>query len=678
MSAKAPFEVLIPERGRPDLLGDTLQALAAARAQIDVPHRVRVLVNGAPAGDYLDLQRQHADIQWSFVDAALGFHGAVTQLLQRTNAPWVYLLNSDMRLAEDALRTILPWRAPDVFAIASQIEWADRTRRREETGYTVPVRGPDGQLELHDRLPPDDSVRGHIYAGGGASLFQSAVLRRFLGISRAYQPFYFEDADWGLQAWAEGFAVLYCGASRATHVHRGTIGRYLPAAMIERIVRRNLEYFRWRYGDLFGAPRWHGGRGDRLRAWLRGLRPEHARARRRVCAAVDASPQHLPQQRYPHPQRWRKGLPRVLLVSPFALLPPAHGGARRIVELARASAAQVDWIALHDEGAPEPQSASPDDAVFRQIHPVMGRPDSTADPAARWQAHAHHALRAELSRMLKVLRPDLVCFEHIESIGLIETVDLPMPCIWTLHDAGRDLPQALQARVRATLSRVDALVLTTTQDLGYWQHRREVLIENGVRLPTQELTRSPDRGYLLLLAPLRYAANLQGLRLFLDQAWPNLQARYPWLRLRVLAGAQGERYWGEPTLPAGVELIAQPVDPASHYESALLALNPQGAIEGSALKLAEALAHRRVMVTTASGARGYEALQTPALVRTESVAAMVEACSALIEDPPARHRAEAQALPAITPWCWAPRGERLVALIAELGGAGSTAGQRVR
>lgn len=666
-AAGAAFSVLIPERGRPDLLAGTLAALAVARRGVAPRHQVRVLVNGAAESDYRELVQRHADVHWQFAARALGFHGAIGRLLAAVEEPWVYLLNSDMRLAPDALHAILPWRAEDVFAIASQIEFADRARRREETGYTVPARDADGQLELHDVLPVDVAVRGHLYAGGGASLFQTRPLRRYLARSNAYAPFYFEDADWSVQAWAEGLSVLFCPTSRAVHEHRATIGRYVPATTVERIVRRNLEHFRWRYGDLFGAPRWHGGHLDRLRALGRSLRGEHRRARRQVRASTTHGQlDGLHHQRYPHAARWRTGCARVLLVSPFAVLPPAHGGARRIVELARASSNAVDWILLHDEAGIAPQPAHVDDVCFREIHPIAGRPDAAEDVEARWDAHAHPTLRGALDRLITTRQPELIVFEHVECVGLIEQLDAVVPCMWTLHDAGRLLPPTAQSRVRAALGRVAALVLTTDQDRGYWQHPRERVIANGARLPVTAPAPATEGSDLLLLAPLRYPPNRDGLREFLRLAWPLLRARHPGLRLRVLGGDAASAIWGDQPLPAGVDLVDGAVDPTPHYASTLLALNPQSAIEGSALKVAEALAHGRVMVSTDSGARGYEALVSDALVRVPDVAAMATAVLDLLADPARRRAAEAAAPAAIAPWSWTRQAAQLVALIDSL------------
>ena len=80
-----------------------------------IEHRVRVLVNGAPAADYAALRRIHPDIEWSFSVSALGFHGAIAQLIASETHPWVYLLNSDMRVDVDALAVVVVEEFQHVF-----------------------------------------------------------------------------------------------------------------------------------------------------------------------------------------------------------------------------------------------------------------------------------------------------------------------------------------------------------------------------------------------------------------------------------------------------------------------------------------------------------------------------------------------------------------------------------
>src|SRR5690606_37799059 len=133
-----------------------------------------------------------------------------------------------------------------------------------------------------------------------------------------------------------------------------------------------------------------------------------------------------------------------------------------IIELVRATSRQIDWILLHDEASTTPvgQPAHADDALFRVIHPIGGRPPHEADSTSRWAAHAHPVLRRELARLVDLYRPEVVCVEFLECIELVESWRGP-PLVWTLHDAGRDLPAAERQRVQQALASVDKLVLTT-------------------------------------------------------------------------------------------------------------------------------------------------------------------------------------------------------------------------
>jgi len=250
------FAIVIPERGTPDLLDPCLASVRAAVAQLPVPVDIVVAQNGGDPAAYDALAARHPDVRWRHHRRALGFGGAVAMGLADVAQDWVYLLNSDMTLAPDTLAQLLPWRDDRTFAIASQIFFVDTARRREETGWTD-FAVTAGVTEHFDREPEGTAVRGHLYAGGGASLFRAARLRAYMATTASYAPFYFEDADWGVQAARDGLQVKFCPASRVRHVHRGTIGRYFPAGEIARIVRRNALQFELRHG--------FGGRADVLR-----------------------------------------------------------------------------------------------------------------------------------------------------------------------------------------------------------------------------------------------------------------------------------------------------------------------------------------------------------------------------------------------------------------------------
>lgn len=265
MPGRSGIGVLIPERGTPEHLAACLASLAEAARATTEAIAVRVVVNGCDPAPYADLAMHHPGVVWEFEPRALGYGGAIERGLQGIEQDWVYLLNSDMVLAPEALATLLPWRDDRTFAIASQIFFSDPDRRREETGWTD-FRISAGMTEHFDRTPEGKSVRGHLYAGGGASLFRTDLLRRYASATGMYAPFYFEDADWGVQAGRAGWAVKFCPASVVTHAHRATIGRFYEAAEIARIVRRNQLQFEARHG--------FGGRAKLLEGETRATRRE--------------------------------------------------------------------------------------------------------------------------------------------------------------------------------------------------------------------------------------------------------------------------------------------------------------------------------------------------------------------------------------------------------------------
>jgi GT2 family glycosyltransferase len=205
-------------------------------------------VNGSPRSAYGDLIHRHQRVRWIFCEAPLWFGGAVRRGLRAARYDWVYLLNNDMVLEASALSSLLPWRAPHVFGIASQIYFRDPSRRREETGWTV-CHQKDGVIEIMDDVASDDSiVRGTFYPGGGASLFRRNLLVQMVRHTSVYAPFYWEDVEWGTCAWRLGYESLYCPLSKAWHGHRQTNRKFFSELEIDRILNRNRFIFHLRNG----------------------------------------------------------------------------------------------------------------------------------------------------------------------------------------------------------------------------------------------------------------------------------------------------------------------------------------------------------------------------------------------------------------------------------------------
>lgn len=659
------LSVVIAERGTPDLLKKTLEALKRACEVLDEPCQVIVLVNGASNSDYIDLQGEFAGIIWRYVREPLGYGRAISAGLELAEHDWCYLLNSDMVLAPDALKQILVYRRPEVFAAASQIFFVDQNRRREETGWTD-FHDCAGAPEIYDRAPEESSlIRAHVYAGGGSSMYRTDILRRYVREAKDYSPFYWEDADWGARAWADGWQVLFCPDSHAYHHHRSTIGKYYDSVEIDRIVRRNAVLFDLR-NALTGQPpgaqmhrvaalpatsrRELSGAGVTLRAFNARLAVAKARSRRLAYDRLCADEWHAPA-----PPDNEQARPRLLLVSPFALYPPAHGGARRIAEIIRRVSLRFNVILLSDERSSYGEDSREWFSELYAVHLVEGRGDIEGEAplpmADRMNRHAWPGLRAELRRLTALYSPDIVQIEFLELAQLIEERSNHSRWILTLHDVEPDSVSATGG-LHDLLSKYDGVVTCTDDDRRLLDPIEATLVPNGAQDRRQNTSPSPEN-HLLFLGPFRYAPNRIGILSFIEVCWPELKRRFPDLQLTILCADASTDARTDPRFQQdGIELRERYEEPSDWLKRCSLTINPLTDTQGSSVKLIESLLARRACVSTVDGARGFTGSDLGGLVLAANVANMIEPIAALLGNMKLRHVLESSKLEHLDSFTW--------------------------
>ncbi|MBL0164112.1 MAG: glycosyltransferase [Xanthomonadales bacterium] len=663
------ISILIPERGTPELLSETLAAAVVAADAVAEPTQILVVVNGADESEYAALRSRWPQIEWLFHAQPLGYHGAIALGLRHVRHAWTYLLNSDMRLDPGALFELLGYRRSTVFAIASQIFLVDSSRRREETGWTDFNWRAD-RAEIYDRMPePGELARGNLYAGGGSSLFRTALLRCFVRDSRDYAPFYWEDADWGISAWAAGREVLFCPKSWAWHHHRATISRHYSADEIKRVIERNALLFDVRRGwsGLFPRALIHRitESDATTRSELRGLgvawRTFRSRLATRIAQRRGLRFDTLATHRYyspdPDPTRSR---PRVLMISPYAISPPVHGGARRVTELVERLAGSVDFFLLSDEQSLYSPASEKWLRHFRATYLVEGRGDSSDDQASlrqRLDRHAWPLLRDELKRLIELLSPDIVQVEFMELARLGENRAGSAKWILALHDvtlgSAQDDPE-FDTLQRALMSRFDAITVCSNEDAALLDHPCVSIVANGATRPERNPRPSPDTASLLFMGPFRYPQNRDGILEFLSTAWPELKRQFVNLRLTILAGRLPDDGADlDPRLmQSGVELVTRFVEPRYFLDQCSMTINPLMEIRGSALKLIESLLAGRMCVSTEAGARGFSDSHLSGLVTANTIAGMAEPIGRLLVDTACRHSSETSDAERLDAYSW--------------------------
>lgn len=680
------ISVVIPECANPELLGECLESVGRAAVILKEPVQVVIVVNGSSPYLYDHLRRRFPEAEWLFFDKPMGYSRAITQGIKRARHGWVYLLNNDVVMALDALIQVAQLRAAHVFAIASQIFFKDPNRRREETGWTD-FSWENGELVIFDALPEGQkTIRGTLYAGGGASLFQKALLERLLDSTHPYHPFYWEDVEWGVKAWKKGYASVFCPSSKVWHSHRATVNKFYPEYEVKRIFRRHQLQFRlrnrmpgdsnWRIVKAIARMDWKSFGKLALPSNMLRCVKSRFQALPFPCSGASLRYARLKYYRRVSPSARKK--PLIVLVSPYCIFPPFHGGAVRVYSLMRALSASYEFVVLSDEGTSYGMRAVQALLGYAaEIHLVAGRDLEVLakqEIVKRVRHHSTDALREELRRLAISRHPQAVIIEFMELAALVEEVPQAIPKVLSLHEVllgtGSEEKDSVQS---AWIRQYDATVVVSEEDQalmakgsngerslrGFSEAPPTWLVPNAVHLNSRYVPSQAAR--ILFVGPFRYPPNLNGIVLFLKCVYPLLLPLIENLELWVVGGsgalerAQNMEAFGQP----GVRLFEYVPDIHRMLQESTVTINPADGIRGSSLKVIESIASGRVCISTREGARGFLDSGFPSLVIRETIEEFASPLQNLLCDATSRHALEFPRRELLEEFTWTRSGQKL-------------------
>jgi len=650
--------VVIPNWNGRDLLEKYLPPLIRAM-QGHPDNEIIVVDNGSTDGSAAFVRERFPEARLLALPRNLGFGGGSNAGFRAAKNDIVVLLNSDMRVAEDFLAPLLKgFTHPDVFAVSCQIFFSDPGKRREETGLTQGW-WSHGMLRVRHREDGKvDRLFPCFYGGGGSCAFDRRKFLELGGFDELLKPFYLEDTDLGYRAWKRGWRVLYQPASHVWHEHRGTIGKTFSRSYIENVIRRNFVLFAWKniheparlaghflHGWTGALASWFGGesleRASLPALWGAFLRlPEAMRARwharceaevsdteafRRPMGAwfrdrFDAEPPHDP--------------PRVLMVSPYAILPPIHGGGvfmQQAVEQLRRLAPLHLLVMLdgeHERAAHEPlreQVASLEFLVRRQgktrgagsITPFAVR--EFADPELEWLLHREVLLHSidvvqlEYTQMAQYAGPcrRLVwaLFEHDVYFQSIARAMKGMG-LFARARAGFEYLRALRWELRA-LPQLDLIQTCTEENTRYLlsflpdlNGRIRHDLRAGIDASAYEFRPDGREPFsVLFLGSFRHRPNVEALDWLIRHVMPAVLRAEPRARLYV-AGAGAPEDHTLPDLGGAVRVVGFVEDVREPLGRYAVFACPILSGSGVRVKLLEAFAAGIPCVSTRLGAEG--------------------------------------------------------------------------
>jgi glycosyltransferase involved in cell wall biosynthesis len=220
--------------------------------------------------------------------------------------------------------------------------------------------------------------------------------------------------------------------------------------------------------------------------------------------------------------------------------------------------------------------------------------------------------------------------------------------------------------------RVDCVVTMSHKDeRAVSGAKRVACLPNGVDLDRFQPARvEPEPRRLLFIGSFAHLPNLLALEFFLRDVWPLLGGNFI---LHVIAGNRPEYYLDfhhrRVTLDlsqSNIELEGFVSDVRAAYRRAEIVLAPLTASAGTNIKVLEAMAMGRAIVSTPAGINGFDFVNGRELIVVESAQAMAEEILRLSSDAAARRKIEANAREAALQYDWKEIAEQQLRLYESL------------
>jgi glycosyltransferase involved in cell wall biosynthesis len=335
--------------------------------------------------------------------------------------------------------------------------------------------------------------------------------------------------------------------------------------------------------------------------------------------------------------------------------------------LMRAAAEDFDQVLAHftDELQPVPKDLLDICIEVVQVkrfgthaHPSTQRPDVVEE-------FDSPVLRAVLHQVVRKWRPAIAQLEFTQMAQYAADC-APARTIMVEHDITLDLYSQLIKQgddwethrqyerwvtfENQAWGNVDRVVTMSEKDRAAVGRPSAVVLVNGVDIERfQSSAREPDPRRILFIGSFAHLPNVMALAFFLREAWPVLDPLKP--LLHVIAGSRPEyfleRYADRIQLDIHqprVELEAFVADVRPAYERATVVVAPLLASAGTNIKIMEAMAMGKAIVSTPAGINGLSELENGRdVIVVNTGEEMAYAIAGLFDDPDTRRSIEHQA-----------------------------------
>ncbi len=383
-----------------------------------------------------------------------------------------------------------------------------------------------------------------------------------------------------------------------------------------------------------------------------------------------------------------RGRHRVAVLSPYFPYPLSHGGAVRIFHLVKEISREFDVLLFaFMEGA---EAIEPGPVLEFCSKVVLVPKPRYREP--RWSTLLPPEVCEYRSETMRRLWHRL-CREYEVDARQIEYTHLAgyRGEILVEHDVTFDLQRQVLDRQHSVaawwnwrrwrwfethvIGEFQSVIAMSGKDAKLLGAPNVRAIPNGVDLDRfQPEPEQPGRR-LLFVGSFRHFPNVVAYRFFTEQVWPRLRSRYPDVTLTVVAGPDPILYWRaatdslEPPPDDRIRLLGFVRDVHPLYVEANLVIVPTLVSAGTNLKVLEAMAMERAVVSTPSGCAGLGLTHEESVWVANTPEEFAEGAATLLDDCALRSRiARAARSIAEEQFDWKRLGELQRAVLSEYAG----------
>jgi len=175
-----------------------------------------------------ELQKKYSKLKIIAHKKNQGFGRNTNDAVKKAKGELIVLLNSDIDPHENYIKNSLShFKNPKVIGVGfAELGHENYAKLFWKSGYL--------------QFVPGTSTKTHISAwlSGGSAIIRRDYFLKLGGFDHVYEPFYFEDFDFGLRAWRSGYTLLWEPKSIVEHKHESTISKF-PKKFLIYVKERN-------------------------------------------------------------------------------------------------------------------------------------------------------------------------------------------------------------------------------------------------------------------------------------------------------------------------------------------------------------------------------------------------------------------------------------------------------